>query len=366
MARASTSRSSRARPGTSAARTARAKRASSPAPAAAPAAPLEPPEPQLATLVTEAPAGDDWLHEQKFDGYRILALRDGDDVSLLSRRFNDWSEQLAPVAAALASLPVRRLILDGEVVVFAPDGRTSFQALQNALGAGGADLVYVAFDVLVLGDRYLRARPLAQRKAELAAFVAALPAKVGARLRYSDHVIGKGDAFFAQACAAGLEGIISKRRDRPYRPGRGPDWLKVKCLQRQELVIGGFTDPRGSRTGIGALLLGYHQDGALRYAGKVGTGFSGRTLDALYAALSPLERARSPFSPAPQRAWTGAGVHWVEPTLVAEVAFGEWTDDGRLRHPVFKGLRRDKAPSTIVREQAATPRQVGARAARSR
>ncbi|HVV85590.1 MAG TPA: non-homologous end-joining DNA ligase [Kofleriaceae bacterium] len=322
---------------------------------------LAAPDPQLATLVTAPPAGDEWLHEQKFDGYRILAVRDGASVRLLTRRHNDWSETLAPLAAAIAALPAERVILDGELVVFAADGRTSFQALQNALGAGARGVVYVAFDLLQLGDRDLRPLPLEERKRELAALVGRLPRAVAAVIRYSDHVAGNGEAFFREACAAGLEGIVSKRRDRPYRAGRGLDWVKTKCLQRQELVIGGFTEPRGSRTGLGALLVGYHEGGALRYAGKVGTGFGARVLDELHAALARLERPRSPFTPAPARAWTGPGVHWVEPRLVAEVSFAEWTDDGRLRHPVFKGLRRDKPASAIVRERPVAATRASAR-----
>jgi bifunctional non-homologous end joining protein LigD len=172
-------------------------------------------------------------------------------------------------------------------------------------------------------------------------------------IRYSDHVVGEGARFFALACRSGLEGIVSKRRDQPYLPGRGHAWLKIKCVQRQELVIGGFTEPEGSRVGLGALLVGYHDAGRLVYAGKVGTGYTQRMLVDLRARLDPLVQPASPFEPEPPRAWTGRHRRWVEPVLVAEIAFGEWTADGRLRHPSFQGLRLDKRPADVVRERPA-------------
>jgi bifunctional non-homologous end joining protein LigD len=305
---------------------------------------------QLATLVDAAPAGDEWLHEQKFDGYRILAdVKDG-EVRLLSRRFKDWTAEFPSVAEAIAGLPVERAVLDGEVAALLPDGRTSFQALQNAFGTG--DVAYFAFDLLAVDGEDLTRRPLEERKARLQALIKrANGRKKKTIVRFSDHVIGQGPAFFALACEQQLEGIVSKRRGDPYRGGRGTSWVKTKCMQRQELVIGGFTDPDGSRTGLGALIVGVYERGKLVYAGKVGTGFSSKMLGQLRAELDPLERARPAFEPAPPRAWTGPGVHWVEPRLVAEVSFTEWTDDGRLRHPSFKGLRRDKAPAEIVRER---------------
>lgn len=305
---------------------------------------------QLATLVDAPPDGDAWLHEQKFDGYRILADKRGDRVRLLSRRFKDWTAELAPIADAVATLPVERVVLDGEVCVVLPDGRTSFQALQNALGGDAGNLVYFAFDLLVVDDEVLTGLPLEQRKARLAALVTPKRGAPG-RIRYSDHVIGSGAEFFALACKSGLEGIVSKRRDLAYAPGRGKSWLKTKCLLRQELVIGGFTDPEGSRSGIGSLLLGYYEGGKLVYAGKVGTGFTMKTLAELRRLLEPREQAASPFEPVPSRAWTGPGRHWVAPELVAEVAFSEWTNDGRLRHPSYQGLRADKLATEVVRER---------------
>jgi bifunctional non-homologous end joining protein LigD len=304
---------------------------------------------QLATLVDRAPEGPEWLHEQKFDGYRILADRDGDNIRLLSRRFKEWTAEFPTVAAAVAKLPVERVVLDGEVAALLPDGRTSFQALQNT--RDGDHIAYFAFDLLRLGDDDLTSLPLEDRKARLAKLISHR-GKPGV-IRYSDHVLGSGREFFALACKRGLEGIISKRRDQPYTPGRGPGWLKTKCLLRQELVIGGFTDPERSRVGFGALLVGYYDRNRLTYAGKVGTGYSHAMLLELRELLAPLERATSPFSPEPPRAWTGGSRHWVNPDLVAEVAFSEWTNDGRLRHPSFQGLRRDKAPRDVVRETPA-------------
>jgi len=303
-------------------------------------------EPQLATLVVEPPEGAAWLHEQKFDGYRIVAELDRGVVRLLSRRFKDWTAAFPQVAAAIAELSVGRAVLDGEVAAVLADGRTSFQALQNR---GGARIVYFAFDLLAIDGEDLTGLPLEDRKARLAALLGAPGRRVGV-VRYTDHVVGGGAECFARACRRGLEGIISKRRDQPYQSGRGTTWLKTKCLRRQELVIGGFTDPEGSRQGIGALLVGHYAGAQLIYAGKVGTGYSHAMLLELRKRLTPIERATSPFSPEPPRAWTGASRHWVAPELIAAVAFSEWTDDGRLRHPSFQGLRFDKAPRDVVRE----------------
>lgn len=306
---------------------------------------------QLATLVDAPPEGPEWLHEQKFDGYRIVAQLDHGAVQLLSRRFKDWTAAFPTVASAVAKLPAERAVIDGEVAAVLPDGRTSFQALQNA---ATADIAYFVFDLLALDGEDLTALPLEQRKARLAKLVKPARGKPGV-LRYSDHVVGRGGELFELACRRGLEGIVSKRRDRPYQPGRSAAWLKTKCLLRQELVIGGFTDPEGSRVGVGALLVGYYDAGRLVYAGKVGTGFSQAVLVDLRTQLDALARERSAFSPEPPRAWTGGSRHWVEPELVAEIAFSEWTNDGRLRHPSFQGLRRDKPAREVVREAPAHP-----------
>jgi bifunctional non-homologous end joining protein LigD len=249
----------------------------------------------------------------------------------------------------VAALSAKRAVIDGEVCVVMPDGRTSFQALQGSFGRRDANIVYYVFDLLELDGEDLTSLPLEERKARLKKLVGTK----NPTLRYSDHVIGSGAKFFELACTQGLEGIVSKKRDKPYAPGRGKTWVKTKCLLRQELVIGGFTDPEGSRSGVGALLVGYHDKGKFVYAGKVGTGFSMKMLGELRRALEPYERAACPFTPEPARALTGPKRHWVAPVLVAEIAFSEWTNDGRLRHPSFQGLRSDKPAAEVVRERAA-------------
>ncbi len=306
--------------------------------------------PQLATLVAEPPSGKGWLHEVKLDGYRLVARLEKGRATLLTRRGKDWSSRFPAVREAVAALPAGRALLDGEVVVFRPDGKTDFQRLQNWLqrSAVGNDLVYVAFDLLHLNGYDLRKAPLEERKRLLRRLLAASDRPA---LRYGDHLDTDGKKVYRRACELGLEGIVSKRRDRPYLSRRSRDWLKVKCARAQEFVIGGFTDPKGKRTGFGALLLGIHQQGELRYAGRVGTGFSEQTLQLLSAELERLERKRTPFAGGLTRA-EARGVHWVTPKLVAEVEFSEWTDENRLRHPTFKGVRRDKEPAEIVREQA--------------
>jgi bifunctional non-homologous end joining protein LigD len=315
-------------------------------------------------LVRTAPDGDEWVHELKFDGYRILARRDRSALTLLTRRGNDWTAQLPAIRDAVARLPARRLLLDGEAAVLLPDGRTSFQALQNALGGARGQLAYFVFDLLHVDGEDLTGEPLEARKRRLADL---LGSAGPGPLRYSDHVVGHGPAVLEQACARGIEGIICKRRDRPYQPGRRGDWLKVKCLARQELVIGGFTDPEGQRSGIGALLVGYHDDqGRLVFAGKVGTGFSHKTLAMLHARLKPLGQPISPFAVSPPKGWLGRHAHWVRPELVAEVAFSEWTADGRLRHPSFQGLRDDKPPRDVHRERPAPPPPPERRSSRGR
>lgn len=305
--------------------------------------------PQLAKLVERLPSGGGWVHEIKFDGYRILCRLEQGGVRLLSRNDKDWTARFSDIATAAARLPARAALLDGEVAVLKPDGTTSFQALQQRLGEGqdAGTLVYMAFDLLYLDGRDLRGAPLESRKAALEALLSKAKATDGP-VRYSAHVTGGGEAFLRRACGLGLEGAVSKRRDAPYTSGRGMNWLKAKCLKRQEVVIGGYTEPDGARVGLGALLVGVREGGQLRYAGKVGTGFSDADLRVLTPRLRRLRRRDSPFSTAPrfQR------VHWVEPQLVGEVAFTEWTGDGRMRHPSFQGLREDKPARAVVRERA--------------
>ncbi|HEV2846555.1 MAG TPA: DNA ligase D, partial [Thermoanaerobaculia bacterium] len=310
-------------------------------------------EPQLATLVEEVPKAGEWIHEIKYDGYRALCeIRDG-EARLITRSGKDWTDRFIPIAREAETLPARRAILDGEAVVLEPDGTTSFQSLQNALSEGRQrDLVYYAFDLLYLDGYDLRKAPLLERKEALEALLAG---RSGA-IRMGDHIQGEGEEFYRHACNFALEGIICKRADQPYVSGRSKDWLKVKCLKRQEFVIVGFTDPEKSRVGFGALLLAVNQGKDLVFAGKVGTGFNDKTLRELRARLEKMETTKPAFKNAPRGAEARRS-HWVRPELVGEVAFTEWTRDGILRHPTFQGLREDKNPEEIVREtpQAAPP-----------
>ena len=306
-------------------------------------------DPQLATLVKDAPSGGGWLHEIKYDGYRIGARIRNGRVTLISRNGKDWTAAFPKIANAVAALPIAEGLIDGEVAIVLPDGRTSFQMLQNAFSGGRAEgtLVYFVFDLLRADGKRLHSLPLVERKARLKALVGRR--KTGP-IRYADHVEGSGKPFFVQACRLGLEGIISKRAAEPYRRGRHGDWVKTKCTHEQEFVIGGFTDPEGSRAGIGALLIGYYLRGRLVFSGKVGTGFSQKSALDLRRRLEVIEQKTSPFHPPPERSIARAA-HWVRPQLVCEVEFTEWTSDGRIRHPVFKGLRADKKPKEVKRER---------------
>lgn len=306
--------------------------------------------PELTTLVNDVPTGDAWLHEIKFDGYRVLCRLKEGKARFFTREGNDWTARFAALAQPAAALAVREAFLDGEVVVLQKDGSSSFQRLQEALSAGdGARLVYYVFDLLYLDGYDLKNVPLLRRK-ELLAELLKHGGKSG-RLRFSDHVIGDAEKFFQRACETGLEGIISKRKESPYRPGRARDWLKIKCHASQEFVLGGFTEPSGSRIGLGALLLGLNNDRhELIYAGKVGTGFNSRLLADLRRRLEKIETAQPPFAN-PPRLPRREGVHWIEPRYAAEIEFTGWTRDGLLRHPSFKGLREDKPTAKISRER---------------
>ena len=305
--------------------------------------------PQLATLVKSPPGSDEWLHEIKFDGYRIGCRIHRGRITLISRNGHDWTAAFPEIAAAAARLDARDALVDGEVAMVLPDGRTSFQALQNAFAgtAARAALVYFVFDLLRLDGDNLEALPLEERKARLRTLVGR---RTTGRIRYADHVVGRGDEFFHQACRIGLEGIISKRRQEPYHHGRHASWLKTKCTLREEFVIGGFTDPEGMRSGLGALLIGHYEDGRLVFAGKVGTGFTNKSALELRQQLNAIELKTSPFEPPPPGSLARVA-HWVRPTLVCEVVFTEWTGDGRIRHPSFQGLRRDKRAREVVRER---------------
>ncbi|MFL6234117.1 MAG: DNA ligase D [Thermoanaerobaculia bacterium] len=305
-------------------------------------------EPQLATLVDAVPRGDEWVHEIKYDGYRALCeIRDG-EARLITRHGKDWTDRFTPIARAAEKLGARQAILDGEVVVLEPDGTTSFQSLQNALAENRQDdLVYFAFDLLYLDGYDLRRAPLLERKRALDDLLAG---RAGA-IRMGDHVETDGEGFYRQACTFALEGIVCKRGDLPYHSGRTKDWLKVKCLKRQEFAIVGFTDPEKSRVGFGALLLAVNDGkGELVFAGKVGTGFNDRTLRELRARMNKLEVDKPAFKNPPRGAEARRS-HWLKPQLVGEVAFTEWTREGILRHPTFQGLREDKSPREIVREE---------------
>ena len=311
-------------------------------------------QPQLARLVKQAPDGDQWLHEMKYDGYRIGCRIQRGTIHLISRNGKDWTHAFPEIVKEVRGLGVREALIDGEVAIVLPDGRTSFQALQNAFSGGlRRGLVYFVFDLLYLGGESIATQPLETRKHTLLRLVG--KSARDARIRYSDHVTGHGRRMFAEACRLGLEGIVSKRRDAPYKPGRADTWLKTKCVRRQEFVVGGFTDPEGSRQGIGALLVGvYSQDRRLTFAGKVGTGFTTAVARRLRQQLERIEQQKCPFDPRPA-GWLGRNAHWVSPKFVAEVAFAEWTSEGHIRHPSFQGLREDKHPASVVREHEDKP-----------
>ncbi|HET8700226.1 MAG TPA: DNA ligase D [Nitrococcus sp.] len=302
--------------------------------------------PQLATLAQEVPKGVGWIHEIKFDGYRIIAQIEDGVVRLISRSAQDWTERFPELAALLDRLPVDRAMLDGEVVALAPGGTSSFRRLQEALSEGRTErLVYQAFDLLYLNDQDLVEVALLERKQALAELLAAAGFTGSTAVRYTDHLEAQGAAFFEQACRLGLEGIVSKRSNSRYRSGRTKQWLKVKCTHQEEFVVGGYTNPGGTRSGFGALLLGAYRDGGeLSYTGRVGTGFSARQLTALHATLRQLARPTKPFHGSVPNS---RGAHWVQPQLVVEVEFSEWTRDGRLRQPAFRGVREDRNPAEI-------------------
>lgn len=303
---------------------------------------------QLARLVERPPVGEHWVHEMKFDGYRTEALLGG-GVRLLTRTGQDWTHRYPPIAAALGKLKVKEAVLDGEIV-WADKNGSDFQKLQNALSEEKhANLRYYVFDILSLNGEDLRPLPLGERKERLAKLLAPLKKSV---VLYSEHFAKDAEKFLARSCDTKMEGIISKRIDAPYVSGRHDYWVKSKCKQRQEFVVGGFTAGEGARVGFGALLLGTFEKGKLRYVGKVGTGFSQRSLRELRRRLRALETAESPFAQGTPRA---RDTHWVEPKLVAEVSFANWTAEKRLRAPVFVGLREDKPAEDIRREEPAKP-----------
>lgn len=304
--------------------------------------------PALATLTDDRFSDPDWIYERKFDGERVVAFVCDGAARLMSRNRKDIGAAYPEVVEALAEA-CPNCVLDGEIVAF--EGRvTSFSRLQARMQIrdpaeareSGVAVYYYLFDILHLEGRDLRPLALRRRKEVLKRALS-----FGDPLRFTSHRNRDGRAAFLDACTSGWEGLIAKRADAPYPDGRSRAWLKFKCAKGQELVIGGFTEPEGSREGFGALLLGYYRDGAFCYAGKVGTGFDDATLRELRARLDGLERPEPPFA-----GDVGEAAHWVEPELVADIGFTEWTDAGRLRHPRFLGLRRDKAAREVVREEA--------------
>jgi bifunctional non-homologous end joining protein LigD len=307
-------------------------------------------EPELATLTRDRFSDPAWLYERKLDGERCLSFRSGGQVKMMTRNKKEVSANYPEIARALAGQGSNDCIVDGEIVAF-KGSETSFELLQSRIHvtSPGPQLLrkvpvfYYIFDVLYASDQDVRPRPLRERKDVLASLLS-----FDDPLRFTEHRDTEGEAFYAEACKAGWEGLIAKLADSPYRAGRSKDWLKFKCETNQEFVIGGWTDPQRSRVAFGALLLGYYDpDGKLAYAGKVGTGFDTRTLRSLLAEMEELGQDQPPFDygDLPHR-----DVHWVRPELVAQIGFSEWTRDLQLRHPRFQGLRRDKAASEVVRE----------------
>ncbi len=306
--------------------------------------------PQLAGTATRAPEGDQWLHEVKLDGYRLLCRIENGSVKLLTRNGHDWTDRFAAVAAAAARMPVASAILDGEVVVLNAEGVPDFGALQAAMSGGAAAFTYFVFDVPFAHGYDLRAAALIDRKKLLQSLLSAAP-MVAPTIRYCEHFVGNGPVVFKHAANLGLEGIISKKCASFYVSRRTDDWVKVRNVNRQELVVGGFTDSPG-RQGFGALLVGFHDaDGRLAYCGRVGAGFDEKTLEALRGELDRRARKTPPFRN-PEADPEAGRAHWVRPELVVEVDFTGWTHEGLLRHPVYRGLRQDVHPGDVVREPA--------------
>ncbi len=307
--------------------------------------------PQLASVAKAPPAGKNWVHELKLDGYRIEARidRKKSSVQLLTRTGLDWTHRMKALANDLAKLPVQSALLDGEVVVLEPDGTTSFANLQAAFQEGTKhSLTYFVFDLLHLDGHSLREFPLLERKKLLAKVMSG--EDPGGSIRISDHLAGDAREIFSNACELGAEGIISKLADGQYCPGRSGNWLKLKCYQEQEFVIGGFTLPSNGIHGVGALILGYYREGKLIYAGRTGTGFTQKTHTMLREKLDKLRQPKSPFEKLP--AGVKRGVIWVKPELVAQVSFSTWTADNLVRQAAFKGLREDKPARSVQRESS--------------
>ena len=315
-------------------------------------------DPMKPRLVEKPPAAGDWIYELKFDGIRLMAIKTGRKVSLLSRNRNELAGRFPEIAEAVRNLPASECVIDGEVVALDEEGRSSFQLLQAREMEGRKSPVYFyAFDLLQLDGKGLIALPLETRKNVLEK----LCAEAGDPIRYSGAIGANAKALLEEVKRRGLEGIVGKQRNSVYEPGRTSGaWIKLKCLNEQEFVIGGYTPPQGSRKYFGAILVGYCENKKLVFAGKVGTGFTAKSLSALHAKLRAAERETCPFVDLPLKQdgqWTQGitpsmmrKMHWVNPVFVCEIKFAEWTRDGKLRAPVFLGLREDKKPSDVVRE----------------
>ena len=310
-------------------------------------------DPMLATLTDERFSSDDWIYERKLDGERCLVFRDGRSTRLFSRNQQRLDDTYPELVAIFEGQSEARFVVDGEIVAFS-GGTTSFSRLQQRMRITDPEtarksrvsVYFYVFDLLHLDGYDLSALGLRTRKAVLRKLL-----RFDDPLRYTAHRNTEGEAYYEEACRRGWEGVIAKRARSPYTHSRSRDWLKFKCVKSQELVIGGYTDPKGEREAFGALLLGYYEDGDLHYAGKVGTGFDDATLQDLGERLADHASEACPFVECDEA--SGKGVHWVEPKLVGQIGFTEWTSDLKLRHPRFLGLRRDKKPADVVRE---TPR----------
>lgn len=303
-------------------------------------------KPQLATLVDSPPNTEEWLHELKFDGYRILAFKSGGEVTLLTRNNNDWTDVFKSVATEISRLKSKNCILDGEMVLLDKNNQSNFQLLQNAIKQHTKQkFIYYVFDIIYYDRFNLKNIPLIDRKKVLSQLISENNDEV---LRFSSYVIGSGEEIFSQSCHMGMEGIVSKLIDSPYEEKRTKTWRKTKCIKRQEFVIGGYTKPQGARSCFGSLFLGvYNKKKQLVFCGNVGTGFTEASLKDVYRQLRENQATENPFTTRPPGVTTAI---WVKPVLVCEVEFTEWTSDGILRHPSFKGLRSDKPASQIKRE----------------
>jgi bifunctional non-homologous end joining protein LigD len=305
-------------------------------------------EPMQLRLVDRPPSGDEWLHEIKHDGYRMLAHISNGQASIWSRKGLDWTHRFKRIAKALDSLPVREAVLDGEIAALAESGATTFEGLQNSLeGTNSHPVVYFVFDIVHLDGYDLKGVPLLDRKKILRPL---LTGKTKGLVCYTDHILGKGERFFAECAKYELEGVVSKRVDSTYLPGHMGQWLKSKCRKLQEFVVAGFTLPEHAEHGVGGLILGvYTEGGSLQFAGGVGVALKDRDRAALAKLLSPMVRKECPFGVCPADL-NRVPLRWIAPKLVAQVAFTNWTRGGVIRHGIFKGLRDDKDAKEVRRE----------------